>query len=338
MFTFLVIVTIICFVALIGVTAVRPQPNLVSHFELLRQIRQHKQIKLVYEREKQLPNVYAAITLVSTLLIVGFILLSLASFGLGLGIVITVVGMVLYPTIAQWPLVQKGAMSLYLSNEQVVLRLLKKCQPLFKVIRATFVPHAEAYHRFDSADELQKLIDESGTILSDNEKKLLVSGLGFKNLTVAEYMTPKDEIKTIKKTEFLGPLVLSEIHELGHSRLPVIGKDIHHVVGVLHLRDLLSLDNKKSVTAETAMDPKVFYVHKNHSLEHALAAFIETRHHLFIVINEHRETVGIITLEDVVEALIGRRIYDEADIHDNIASIAAHQKPINNRPANYTDV
>jgi CBS domain containing-hemolysin-like protein len=338
MFTFLVVVTVICFVALVGMTAVRPQPNLVSHFELLRQTKQHKQKGASYDREKQLPDVYAAITLISTLLIIGFILLSLVAFGWGLGSVIIIFGMLLYPTIAQWSLVQKSAMNLYSTNEQTLLRLLKKSQPIFKVIKPIFVPQTEAYHRFDSAEELQKLINESGTILSENEKKLIVSGLGFKNLTVAEYMTPKDKIKTIKKTEFLGPLVLSEIHELGHSRLPVIGKDIHHVVGVLHLRDLLSLDNKKSVTAETAMDPKVFYVHKNHSLEHALAAFIETRRHLFIVINEHRETIGIITLEDVIEALIGRKIYDEDDTHDNIASIAAHQKPLNNTPAHYTDV
>jgi CBS domain containing-hemolysin-like protein len=151
-------------------------------------------------------------------------------------------------------------------------------------------------------------------------------------------MTPKSAIKTVKKSEFLGPLVLSEIHELGHSRLPVIAGDIDHVVGVLHISDLLSLDVKHSMTAEKAMEAKVFYIRHDDNLEHALAAFIESRHHLFIVINEYRETVGLLTLEDIMAALIGRQIIDEDDNHESIRSIAERVRGDNNSPKNHVDL
>jgi magnesium and cobalt transporter len=204
-------------------------------------------------------------------------------------------------------------------------------------VRAVSVPHVEPYHRFDSREELQRLIDQSTGVLTDDEKTLIVHGLSFADQRVESIMTPKSMIKSIKKSEFLGPLVLSEIHELGHSRLPVIGTDIDHVVGVLHLNDLLSLDVKQSVTAEKAMESKVFYISHDDTLEHALAAFIESRHHLFIVINDFRETVGLLTLENVIEALIGRKIVDEDDNHEDPRSIAEKIARSNNSPKNHVD-
>lgn len=65
------------------------------------------------------------------------------------------------------------------------------------------------------------------------------------------------------------------------------------------------------MTAENAMEKKVFYINQNDTLEHALATFLKARHHLFIVTNDALETVGLVTLEDVMEALIGRRIISE---------------------------
>lgn len=101
---------------------------------------------------------------------------------------------------------------------------------------------------------------------------------------------------------------------------------------------MLSLDVKQSVTAEKAMEPKVFYIRSDHTLEHALAAFIKTRHHLFIVINKERETVGLLTLEDVIEALIGRAILDEDDNHADAKSVSQHDAEPKNRPEGRVDV
>jgi CBS domain containing-hemolysin-like protein len=106
----------------------------------------------------------------------------------------------------------------------------------------------------------------------------------------------------------------------------------------LHLRDLLSLDVKRSTTAEKAMEKKVYYIHEKDTLEHALAAFLKTRHHLFIVINDQRETVGLVTLEDVLETLIGRRIVDEDDIHADLRAVAEREGRLNNQAPSHIDL
>ena len=131
-------------------------------------------------------------------------------------------------------------------------------------------------------------------------------------------------IEAISRSELLGPLVLDELHKKGHSRFPVIDKDLDDIVGVLKMRDVLTLDTTRKHTSkvETAMKTEVFYIHEDQTLAHALNAFITTHHHLFIVVNEFRETVGILTLEDVIEALIGHEIVDEYDAHDDPRAVA----------------
>ena len=338
MFTFLAILTFLIFFSLLIVAGIHPAPHLVSQFELHRRSRTNKEAKRQHRRELLLPDVYAAIAAKTAILLVAFILVSVVTFGWVIGVIVAVLGALLYPVIANWKPLRSVSAKIYNKYEEPYLNAVEKLRPVFNFVKAVTVPHAEPYHRFDSREELQKLIDEAGDILSFEERALIVHGLSFKDQQVETVMTPKSVVKTIKKSEFLGPLVLSEIHEWGHSRLPVIGADIDHVVGVLHINDLLSLDVKQSVTAEKAMEAKVFYIHHDDTLEHALAAFIETRHHLFIVINSFRETVGILTLEDVIETLIGRKIVDEDDNHEDLRLIAAKNAIDNNTPKNHVDL
>ena len=338
MLTFLIILTVLIYFSLVVVAGLHPTPSLVSQFELHRRSNASKEAKRQHRREILLPDVYGAIATKLAILLVAFIALSIVTFGWALGIIIAILGTLIYPTIANWGPLSRFSQNVYNRYEEPYLDIVEKLKPFFNVVRAVSIPHVEPYHRFDSREELQRLIDQSGDVLSQNEKTLIVHGLSFKDQTVESVMTPKSMIKSIKKSEFLGPLVLSEIHELGHSRLPVVAEDIDHVVGVLHLNDLLSLDVRQSVTAEKAMESKVFYIRHDDSLEHALAAFIETRHHLFIVINELRETVGLLTLEDVMETLIGRKIVDEDDNHEDLRTIALKNSIHNNSPKNHIDL
>lgn len=338
MFIFLLVIIILVFFMLVIVAGLHPAPSLVSQFELLRRSHINKSAMWQHRRARLLPDVYGAIAAKLAVLVVAFTALSIVTLGWALGIIIAIIGILLYPAVAHWGPINRLAGKLYDHYELPLLDTIEKMKPFFTVVRAVSVPHVELYHRFDSREELQRLIDQSGNVLTDDEKTLIVHGLSFKDTKVETVMTPKSMIKSIKKSEFLGPLVLSEIHELGHSRLPVIAADIDHVVGVLHLNDLLSLDIKQSHTAEKAMESKVFYIRRDDSLEHALAAFIETRHHLFIVINELRETVGIVTLEDVIEALIGHKIIDQDDNHEDLRLVAAKKALDNNSPKNHIDL
>jgi CBS domain containing-hemolysin-like protein len=338
MFTFLVILISVLFVLLVVLASMRPTPSLVSGFELERRTkRANHEAKQALRRERLLPDVLALQRIVNILLLVVIVLLSVVTFGWGIGVIVAIIAALAYGVFARFAPLGRASQKLYTKMEPSLLTFVEKFNSAFIFIRTVPTHDPNSYHRFDSREELQQLIDESGDILTNDERKLIVNALEFKDQRVDTVMTPKSEMSTIKKAEFLGPLVLSELHDLGHSRLPVIANDINHVVGVLHLTDLLSLDIKRSVTAEKAMDPKVYYIHQEQTLEHALAAFLKTHHHLFIVINDERETVGLLTLEDVMEALLGRKIIDEDD-HEDAKAIAAHKALTNNSPESHTDV
>ena len=339
MFIFLLVLTLVFFNLLVVATSMRPTPSVVSSFELERRSkRANREAKALLRRERLLPAILTLQRLVSAILLVIVVLLSVVTFGWFIGILVAVIAALSYGVLARLPMLVTASAKWYESLEPSLLNFVEKFNGVFTFVRSVSTHNVDTYHRFDSREELQRLVDTSGDILSDDERKLIVHTLGFKDQRVDSIMTPKSMIDTIKKGEFLGPLVLSELHDTGHSRLPVIGSDIDHVVGILHLKDLLSLDIKNSVTAEKAMEARVYYIKEDQSLEHALAAFLRTHHHLFIVINSARETVGLLTLEDVIEALLGRRIIDEDDNHEDLRSIAAQNAKDNNSPEKHTDV
>lgn len=320
---------------LVVAAAQRPLNSRLSLFELERRAKRSSSAKTELERERALPHVRALIRLKYSFLLVMTVVLLIVTFGWALGIVLAIVVAFIYiPLALSKPFAHMGA-RLYRAGEPYYMNLIKKGAPVFALLRESPL-YAE--HHVDSREELQNLIEQSGEALTDIERKIIVHALDFNDTLVSSVMTPRNTIDSIKKGEFLGPLVLDELHALGHSRLPVIDGDLDHIVGILYLRDLLSLDVKRSSTVEKAMDSKVYYIRDDENLEHALAAFLKARHHLFIVINAQRETVGLLSLEDTIEALIGRRILDEDDNHDDLRAVAESKGRSNNSPLHHVDV
>lgn len=338
MFTFLVIVTVVVAIGLLLVAAMRPVYSVYSLPELTRRAKKDEGAKRVLERQLLLGDIETLLRTASVMLFVGLVCLLIAVSGWGMGVILALIIGITYPALARMSLFSKPSAALYKSIEPSLLKFAASTKPLFHFLRGMPFYKADDYRRFDSREELAELIDDAKDVLSSNERALISSALVFNAKTVASVMTPRNVIDFIQKSEFLGPLVLSELSALGHSRLPVVDRDLDHVEGILHLRDLLSLDIKRSVTAEKAMEPKVYYIHQDDTLEHALAAFLKTRHHLFIVLNDQRETVGLLTLEDVLEALIGRRIVDEDDIHDDLRAVAQREGKANNAAPGHVDL
>ncbi len=338
MFTLLVIVTSLVFVGLVLAAAMRPAYSQYSISELKRRSKQTKAAKFELERQKRLGDIQTLLRIKTAVLFVATVLLLVVTFGWLLGSLLAILVALLYPALARIKLFSRPGIALYDAWETAFLRFVVKFQAMFKFLRDTPFYSPEQYRRFDSREELAELIDNAEDVISQDERTLMSSALVFRDKAVESVMTPRTVIDSIKKSEFLGPLVLDELSSHGHSRVPVTGDDLNDVVGVLHLRDLLSLDIKRSTTAEKAMEPKVYYIHKKDTLEHALAAFLRTRHHLFIVINDERETVGLLTLEDVIEALIGRRIVDEDDIHDDLRAVAKREGKSNNSAPGHVDL
>ena len=335
MFTFLVIVTVLVFIALLLVSGVKLTHSSYSLSELERRAKHSAAGKAELTREKSLPYVQALLTVKSAISLVLTVVLSIVTFGWAIGIIVSILVAVFYIPLARTHQVFRAANALYDKLEPKILTLIHKFPGAFSFFGEDIVNDK---HRVDSKEEFQELIERSGTALTEIERKVIVNALDFNDKQVSSIMTPKSVINFIKKGEFLGPLVLDELHALGHSRLPVIDEDIDHVVGILYLRDLLSLDVKRSAVTEKVMDTHVYYIREDQTLEHALAAFLKNRHHMFIVINKQRETVGLLTIEDTIEALLGRQIIDEDDNHADLRSVAEHESRHNNTPTDRIDV
>lgn len=189
---------------------------------------------------------------------------------------------------------------------------------------------------YDKEDLLQLFETQkvaSGNHIEQAELDIAKHALLFGDKLVKDYMTPRRVVRFVAGDEPIGPILISELHDSGFSRFPVRGDDENTVVGTLYLRDLVS--HNKGGIIKNAMKPQVFYVNEASSLESVLPAFIRTKHHLFMVVNEFEEIVGIITIEDVLEQIIGRKIVDEFDQYEDLRAVAklAAKKDQSEHPA-----
>lgn len=338
MSVFFAIITVVLTVLYVCLLGIRLSPSTISRFELRRRsLLRDNQAKKALAREERLADYVTLVWLKTNLVFLFLILSCLAAFswwGILYGFIVAVCA----GSAARLDVIRAPSEWLWRQLIPVFDATISKATPLLRTLRVDNTVDSDVYRRFESREELEHLIKISGSVLSTQEKSLIASGLAFGNERVRDVMTPRGAIDTINKEEFLGPLVLDELHATGHSRLPVVDGDIDHIVGILHLHDLLTLHEKKSAVAADAMDSRVFYVHEDDTLDHALAAFIKNRRHLFVVINDSRETVGLLSLEDVIERMIGRQIMDEDDIHEDLHAVAAQRGLVNNNGRHHVDI
>ncbi len=337
----LFIFALVVLAALVFAASVSPKRSRFSQFELNRRKTNGESVSMDERREALYVDIISVQRVVQAVLLVGFVLLIVATFGWLFGGLIAVIVSLEYGMLSGVAAIRRFSANRYDTYETRIMTRIEQHQGLVRWLRST-VPVSER-QTIDSREELEYLVTDSEGVLSSDEKKLILASLKFDGRAVSEVMTPKSVVDTVKRTEVLGPLVLDDLHKTGHSRFPVIDEDIDHIVGILYVRDVLTLDTSKNRTAtvESAMSSRVHYIRDDHSLEQALKAFLSTHHHLFIVINEFRETVGIVTLEDTLEALLGRRIVDEFDAHDDMRAVAtrkASSKTSLNRSADSKDV
>jgi len=333
----LIIVTLLCLILLIAIAAIRPTPSRLSIFELNRRVSSGDEAaQRALDREQLRGDIVSLQRVLVALLLVIEVILCVITLGWLGGVLVALFIALEYGAIARLKLIKLWPQRLYSRFETKIFKFVRKVPVLFVLLRS--VSSNDDNWQIGSREELQHLVDESNNVLTADEKKLIVCSLSFKEKLVNSIMTPRSMIDSIKNTEFLGPLTLDDLHKTGHSRLPVIKGDIDHIIGILNLKNLLTLDIKHSATAEKVMEAKVYYIREDQTLPHALAAFLKTHHQLFVVVNEFRETVGLLSLEDVLEALIGQKIVDEFDAHDDLRAVALRNPRLNNHPEKREDV
>ncbi len=182
--------------------------------------------------------------------------------------------------------------------------------------------HTGLFDRDDLIDLIESQKGLPGSRISNGELDVVLHALGFGDRTAASAMVPGPQVKTVNATDALGPILMDELYDSKFTRFPVISEDGRAIVGTLYLRDIVAA--RQGGLVRDLMKPNVYYVHESQSLFQVLHAFVTTKHHLFVVINDNEQYVGIITIEDVLERVIGRRIEDDFDSYDDRRAVAAY--------------
>lgn len=299
------VLLVLTIAGLIVLTAMRAHTGVLSRYELDRRARQgdtHASEQL--RRHHLAADVEGLLQAKRMILVVLTFGLAGAAYGWGWASVLTLGVIVLHPALSRSSVVARYSQRLYDRYEKVLLQKIEALPWLTKPLRVGTV--ASPRLQIGSREELAHVIDQAGAHVSSDQQKLLLHSLKFDDRTVGEVMTGRGEIATIDRHELLGPLVLDDLHKTGHSLFPVTDGGIDHVIGVLSISGFLSLDSKRSVTAEKAMSPYIERVGDEASLRSALKLFLRSHQHLLIVENDEGETVGVITLHDIVTVLFGR--------------------------------
>ena len=162
--------------------------------------------------------------------------------------------------------------------------------------------------------ELENLIATSGDegVLDSEEVNLLRRSIRFTGKTVADVLVPRVEVRALQKQDSVSKLVDLSV-ETGFSRFPVFGIDLDDIQGVVHVKSLYNFPIKKrfSLSVEDLMNG-VSIVPETRDLDDVLYDIRQNRNQLLVVADEHGGTAGIVSIEDVLEEIVGE-IGDEYD-------------------------
>ena len=160
--------------------------------------------------------------------------------------------------------------------------------------------------------ELMTMVSEAENDgeLTDRESELIRSAIEFDDVEVEEILTPRVDVVAVEDNTSLDE-VAQTFAESGYSRLPVYHDTIDNIIGVVHEKDFYLARLKKETSLEELVKP-TRYTTGSTQISQLLRTLREQHHHLAVVVDEYGGTEGIITLEDILEELVGE-IWDEHD-------------------------
>lgn len=176
-----------------------------------------------------------------------------------------------------------------------------------------------------TAEEVQTiaaLSRESGD-LEENEEKVINNIIDLKNKIVRQVMTPRTVTFSLNEHMTVGNAV-AKLNELSsHSRIPIYNREPNNVTGIIMRKDILqaAAESKIKLTLARFKHPAHF-VPETARLNRILVDFFDRRQHLFIVVDEYGTMTGIISMEDVLEEIVGMEIIDESDKAKDMRELA----------------
>ena len=162
-------------------------------------------------------------------------------------------------------------------------------------------------------EELRGAIDLHGEDSSKDEKNMLKSILDLDNITVGSIMIPRKDIFSLPSNIKYNELI-TKLNNSPHSRIPIWEKNPENIIGIFHIRKLIEIqaDDFKSFNIKSLCQ-KPWFIPESTRLDNQLLEFKRRKEHFSIVLDEYGEFLGIVTLEDIIEEIVGE-IDDEHDV------------------------
>lgn len=197
-------------------------------------------------------------------------------------------------------------------------------QPLYRLLFKPFTKLSALLDRTNENKSSLSLNDLSEALdlddeKADEEKKILAGIVKFGQIEVKEVMKSRVDIFAVEH-QFRFRKLLEVIIESGYSRMPVIDQSLDQVKGILYIKDILPYLQEKDDFNWQDLIRKPYFIPENKFLDDLLEEFRNEKNHMAVVVDEYGGTAGVITLEDILEEIVGE-ITDEMDQEESIYSV-----------------
>lgn len=200
------------------------------------------------------------------------------------------------------------------------------CAPVASIL--VWLLGEEVSHVYTKKDILSIVEDghTSAEEIDSDEKRIMKGSLSYSHKKAQDVMTPNTVVTTVELDDIIDETFLKNLKEIDYSRIPVQTDDPNQIVGILYYKDLVGV--KLPVRVKDVMDKVVQFVNASDSLDVVLNQFIKSKIHLFVVIDDFGGFEGVITLEDIIEEIIGAEIMDEGDDVPDLREVARQKKEL----------
>lgn len=175
-------------------------------------------------------------------------------------------------------------------------------------------------HQGLNSEELRTVVYEAGTRMPSEHQKMLLSILDLEKISIDDIMIPRNEVVGINIDDSLSDII-KQLKATQHTRMPIYKEELNQTIGILHLRSATrfmdSPDISKAMILQHSGDP--YFVLEGTSLNKQLLDFQQNKRRIGLVVDEYGEVQGIVTIEDILEEIVGEFTTDMAatskDIH-----------------------
>lgn len=218
---------------------------------------------------------------------------------------------------------RKGLQPLVAGPLTAMVKLLRPVTWLCNMIVRVFMPTTTA-NANASGDEIILLAQRGAKdgSLTDTESIIIANALSLDDITVRKIMTPRPVITALDRAATVGE-VLAKYPNLPFARIPVLGRSIDDIVGLVRRRDLLKAkaNGQGSDLVEKHMQ-EIHFIPETVTVANALQVFLKTHQQLLVAVDEFGSISGVVTMEDVFEQLIGREIFEKDDLAVDMRALA----------------